>query len=86
MMISGVCERLRDRRPQEKCASKCVRCSVSLCLHLFFSIDKFIVHFWKGSLTGKAVVLKTIARSRLRVRILSLPPMEASPNGMAAVC
>jgi hypothetical protein len=28
----------------------------------------------KGSLTGKAVVLKTTARCRLRVRVLSLPP------------
>ena len=45
-------------------------------------------NFWKGSLTGKAVVLKTTARSRLQVQVLSLPPkfMEASPNGMAAVC
>ena len=30
--------------------------------------------FRKGSLTGKAVVLKTTARSRLQVRILFLPP------------
>ena len=57
MMISVLCESPRDRRPQEKCASKCVRRSVSLCLHLFFSILR------KGSLTGKAVVLKTTARS-----------------------
>src|SRR5687768_17136975 len=28
----------------------------------------------KGSLTGKAVVLKTTAHCRLRVRVLSLPP------------
>jgi hypothetical protein len=29
---------------------------------------------WKGSLTGKAVVLKTTAHSRLQVRLLSLLP------------
>src|SRR5215813_11125185 len=42
----------------------------------------------KGSLTGKAVVLKTTAHCRLQVQVLSLPPIagEASPNGMAAVC
>ena len=30
--------------------------------------------FWKGSLTGKAVVLKTTAHCRWQVRLLSLPP------------
>src|SRR6267143_5963548 len=37
--------------------------------------------FWKGSLTGKAVVLKTTALSRMRVRVLSLPPLKAEVRG-----
>ena len=37
MMNSVLCESARVRHPQEKCASKCVRGNVSLCLHLFFS-------------------------------------------------
>src|SRR6185369_17941933 len=36
MTISVLCESPRVRHPQEKCASKCVRSIVSLCLHLFF--------------------------------------------------
>ena len=40
MMISMLCESLRDRHPQEKCASTCVVSSVSLCLHQFFSTDR----------------------------------------------
>jgi len=39
MMNSVLCESPRVRHPQEKCASKCVRGFVSLCLHLFFIID-----------------------------------------------
>jgi hypothetical protein len=35
MMIPVLCESPRDRHPQEKCASKCIRGSVSLCLHHF---------------------------------------------------
>ena len=31
------CERVERRHPQEKCASKCVRGTFTLCLHLFFS-------------------------------------------------
>src|ERR1700741_1549523 len=38
MMSSVLCESPRVRHPQEKCASKCVRSIVSLCLHLFFII------------------------------------------------
>ncbi len=34
MMTSVLSESARDRHPQEKCASKCVRGNVSLCLHL----------------------------------------------------
>ena len=36
MTNSVLCESPRVRHPQEKCASKCVRSIVSLCLHLFF--------------------------------------------------
>ena len=35
-----------------------------------------IANVWKGSLTGKAVVLKTTAHCRLQVRVLSLPPIH----------
>src|SRR5687768_7436682 len=44
--------------------------------------------FWKGSLTGKAVVPKTTAHSSLAgsTPVPSANRLEASPNGMAAVC
>ena len=44
-----------------------------------------IKNVWKGSLTGKAVVLKTTAHSTLAGSspVPSAKTMEASPNGMA---
>lgn len=41
MMNSVLLESPRVRHPQEKCASKCVRGFVPLCLHLFCSTNQF---------------------------------------------
>src|SRR5437870_4374563 len=43
MTFSVLCESPRDRHPQEKCASKCVRGTFTLCLHLFFSTDTITI-------------------------------------------
>jgi hypothetical protein len=37
------------RHPQEKCASKCIRGFLSLCLHLFFNTTNLILHVWLSS-------------------------------------
>ena len=67
MMISVFCESPRDRHRQEKCASKCVRGN-DLSAFVYFVTQRIVnlePVIRKGSLTGKAVVLKTTAHVSL---------------------